>query len=305
MAPTSAAIPARSSSVKPNVSPNCVAELISSFRLTLKESFLFLRGGAAVNRAAILRMRSHRGFGLRECTSSVNGFDHVAAVSSRCRARASARGHARRNGGPPIWLAAWVCGTANDVFFMFPPFCDNFWQAQATVMLTPRLPLYIVAMYVLPDVLCQHGRDTPWVCEPAAEARGGPTGCAAVRRVRFQRPRFLWWTWHDSDAAIYERLGGAPVGSTMWILTYTSLFNLLFRWATRGGTGEARDSRTVRSVVARGWPGMGAVAGTGGGGGRDGASSRGSHPWRCAGCGGLAARSGRCNRRFGAGATPS
>jgi len=30
---------------------------------------------------------------------------------------------------------------------MFMPFCDNFWQAQASVMITPRLPLYIVEMY--------------------------------------------------------------------------------------------------------------------------------------------------------------
>jgi len=50
----------------------------------------------------------------------------------------------------------------------------------------------------------------------------------------------LWWTWHDSDAAIYERLGGAPVGSTMWILTYGSLCNLLLRWCARAGTNECR-----------------------------------------------------------------
>jgi hypothetical protein len=54
--------------------------------------------------------------------------------------------HAAKTDGLPVWFSAWLCGTANDIFFMFMPFCDNFWQAQASVMITPRLPLYIVEM---------------------------------------------------------------------------------------------------------------------------------------------------------------
>ena len=38
-----------------------------------------------------------------------------------------------------VWLAALTTGTANDAIFMFLPFVDNFWQAQACVMLTPRM----------------------------------------------------------------------------------------------------------------------------------------------------------------------
>lgn len=55
--------------------------------------------------------------------------------------------HAYKTNGIPLWFSSWLCGTANDIFFMFLPFCDNFWQAQASVMITPRLPLYIVEMY--------------------------------------------------------------------------------------------------------------------------------------------------------------
>ena len=40
-----------------------------------------------------------------------------------------------------------LCLQANDIFFHILPLCDNFWQAQATVMLTPRLPLYILCIY--------------------------------------------------------------------------------------------------------------------------------------------------------------
>jgi len=36
--------------------------------------------------------------------------------------------HAWVTGRKKSWTAAWVCGTSNDIFFMFMPFCDNFWQ---------------------------------------------------------------------------------------------------------------------------------------------------------------------------------
>ena len=32
-----------------------------------------------------------------------------------------------------VWLAALSTGTANDAIFMFLPFVDNFWQAQARI----------------------------------------------------------------------------------------------------------------------------------------------------------------------------
>ena len=43
---------------------------------------------------------------------------------------------------------ALIAGTANDMIFMALPLVDNFWQAQAMIMLTPRLPLYIPCVYV-------------------------------------------------------------------------------------------------------------------------------------------------------------
>ena len=43
-----------------------------------------------------------------------------------------------------VLVGALVGGTANDIFFMALPFVDNFWHAQVTVMLSARLPLYIL-----------------------------------------------------------------------------------------------------------------------------------------------------------------
>ena len=62
----------------------------------------------------------------------------------------AALAHALRNGRQHVllWLGALIGGCCNDVFFMVLPFVDNFWHAQCFLMLTPRLPLYILAVYV-------------------------------------------------------------------------------------------------------------------------------------------------------------
>ena len=31
----------------------------------------------------------------------------------------------------------------------------------------------------------------------------------------------MWWTWHDTDAPIAYRILGVPVGSTVWVITFT------------------------------------------------------------------------------------
>ena len=33
--------------------------------------------------------------------------------------------------------------------------------------------------------------------------------------------KFLWWTWHDTDAPIDYRILGVPIGSTVWVITFT------------------------------------------------------------------------------------
>ena len=43
--------------------------------------------------------------------------------------------------------------------------------------------------------------------------------------------KYLWWTWHDTDAPIAHRLLGVPVGSTVWVITFTASFQV-----TRGAS---------------------------------------------------------------------
>jgi hypothetical protein len=39
--------------------------------------------------------------------------------------------------------------------------------------------------------------------------------------------KYLWWTWHDTDPPIAQRILGAPIGSTMWIILFTASFSFL------------------------------------------------------------------------------
>lgn len=160
--------------------------------------------------------------------------------------------HALRNGGSHrlAWLAALLAGTANDVIFMALPLVDNFWQAQAMIMLTPRLPLYIPCVYIcflyLPTVALWRVRGLP------ALARSALTGLLAIL---FYAPydaigvRFLWWTWHDSDPPIAERLLGVPIGSTLWVILFAGSFSWLL---ARAGLRPGRTLGWGRALGALG-----------------------------------------------------
>ncbi len=145
-----------------------------------------------------------------------------------------------------VWIGALLAGTANDMIFMALPLVNNFWQAQATIMLTPRLPLYIPCVYVcfmyFPTV-------SVWRTNAPPLARAALTGLAAIV---FYAPydivgaRFLWWTWHDSDPRIANRILGAPIGSTMWVIAFTAAFAWLL------GRVVDKDPRVSTATFAKG-----------------------------------------------------
>jgi len=143
--------------------------------------------------------------------------------------------HAVRSGRDHVlfWVGALLAGTANDLIFMALPLVDNFWHAQATVMLTPRLPLYIPCVYI------------SFMYVPAVAARRLgmrllPTAAATgIAAVLFYAPfditgaKLLWWTWHDTDLPVATRILGAPASSTLWVLTFAGAYSLLLGAALR------------------------------------------------------------------------
>ncbi|MCA9710436.1 MAG: hypothetical protein KDK70_31640 [Myxococcales bacterium] len=153
--------------------------------------------------------------------------------------------HARRHGRAHllVWVAALLAGTANDMLFMALPVVDNFWQAQATIMLTPRLPLYIPCVYIC---FMYFSTVTVWRLGLPRLAAAALTGLLAEL---FYAPydivgaKFSWWTWHDTDLLIGHRLLGAPVGSTLWVITFVAGFSGLLSVALR------RDPQVGRRAV--------------------------------------------------------
>src|SRR3989338_2324296 len=112
-------------------------------------------------------------------------------------------------------------------------------------MLTPRLPLYIPCVY---NCFMYFGVTAAWklrLTTPSARlfslGRIAEAAAAGLLAELFYAPydivgaKFLWWTWHDTDAAIAERLLGVPIGSSIWVITFVAVFSM----ALRGVLGAA------------------------------------------------------------------
>ena len=168
-----------------------------------------------------------------------------------------ALGHALRQGerrGMHVlaWVAALVAGTANDLIFMALPLVDNFWQAQATIMLTPRLPLYIPCVYIC---FMYTAVVSVWRLQLPPLARAALSGLAAsvfYAPYDITGAKFLWWTWHDSDMPIANRILGAPIGSTMWIITFTAAFSFLLNRVIDKELGKQGAPRISAKAFCKG-----------------------------------------------------
>lgn len=128
-----------------------------------------------------------------------------------------------------MWITAVVSGTANDIFFMVLPFCDNFFHAQCSIMLTPRLPLYIPCAYIS---FMYVGAVSVWRLglPPVAEAAATGLACGLFYAAfDITGAKHLWWTWHDTDAGVFYRWLGVPIGSTMWTIVHCFCYQLLHR----------------------------------------------------------------------------
>lgn len=126
-----------------------------------------------------------------------------------------------------VWFAAVISGTANDIIFMMLPFVDNFFHAQMTIMLTPRLPLYIPLAYIAFQYC---GCVAAWRLELPVIANAAASALASAifySAYDITGAKFLWWSWHDTDPPISERWLGVPMGSTMWTLVHVFVFSLL------------------------------------------------------------------------------
>ena len=63
--------------------------------------------------------------------------------------------------------------------------------------------------------------------------------------------KFLWWTWHDTDAPVRERILGVPLGSTVWVITFTASFQVIFSNYKTLIVIEGRDIHVLSLVMPR------------------------------------------------------
>ena len=61
--------------------------------------------------------------------------------------------------------------------------------------------------------------------------------------------KFLWWTWHDTDAAVAVRWLGVPVGSTMWTLIHGFAFHAIVQVKSRVVAWWMCSTRFLRFTV--------------------------------------------------------
>ena len=95
-----------------------------------------------------------------------------------------------------------------------------FSDAQATFMVTPRFPLYLLGAYIaflyLPVAMAWRLNLAP-VSEAALVAL---LACCVYSPWDVVGARLIWWTWHDTDLLIGNRLIGVPCASTVWQLCF-------------------------------------------------------------------------------------
>jgi len=126
-----------------------------------------------------------------------------------------------------VWWASILVGCANDAIFMFLPGVDNFFHAQGTIMLTPRLPLYILFVYNSFMYLSVVSGFQLKLGMVANSAVVGLLAELVYCCYDLLGVKLLWWTWHDTDIAVSQRIFDVPIGSTMWVITFASSFYFL------------------------------------------------------------------------------
>lgn len=118
------------------------------------------------------------------------------------------------------------------MYLFLPPFS---FSLTLLLSLSLRLPFYILFVYIgfiyIPVVGTWRLHWAPGLTGALGRAAAsGITGMLFYAPFDLAGAKFLWWTWHDNDAAVDARWCGVPVGSTMWTLVHGFCFHMLVYW---------------------------------------------------------------------------
>jgi len=143
-------------------------------------------------------------------------FNSILAFIHACR---SGRQHTA------LWIASVAAGIVYNLYVTHP-LVDTIWHCQATIMLTPRIPLYICCVY---NNLLYWSTAAAWNMQVNIFGKSflaGVLGILFYAGYDIIGARFVWWTWHASDASTKERLYGVPFASALSVIIFSFLFFL-------------------------------------------------------------------------------
>uniref|UniRef100_A0A1I8H716 ANK_REP_REGION domain-containing protein n=2 Tax=Macrostomum lignano TaxID=282301 RepID=A0A1I8H716_9PLAT len=151
--------------------------------------------------------------------------------------------HAIRRRKLSVLLAATISGAVNEVVFTSLPIVNNFWHAQAWLMLGPRLPAWQPALYGLfiyvacqsADILHSFG----WNSRIGRAAVAGILAFLLLFPMDAVCVRFVAYTWHDSDPLLADRVMGVAAGNGMFAVAFPFCFAALTASSRRFGPAIA------------------------------------------------------------------
>ena len=101
---------------------------------------------------------------------------------------------------------------------------NTFWHAEGSIMLTDRMPLYILGIYnilLYPSIIVTNN------IVIASFIYGILYGVYDLIGTHF-----IWWTWHTTDTKVLNRWYGFPYSSTCWSIIHSYSFYLLYNLLT-------------------------------------------------------------------------
>jgi len=143
--------------------------------------------------------------------------------------------HAFRNGGRFVylWIGLIIHGLNTELIIYNTSDVDNFWHAQSFAMFFGRrMPIYVVlGLYTLFDYtsnIAAKKLQLPWWAEGPAVGLGTvlldiPYDIMGIK--------LLWWTWHDTDPNVYDRMYWVPWTSFYYHSSFACSFNWMLRLA--------------------------------------------------------------------------
>jgi hypothetical protein len=129
-------------------------------------------------------------------------------------------------------LLLWACSISVGPLFSLLCMCvyelNFFWYGQATVMVTPRFPLYILfescsILYISTALSWFSGIQSPLISGLLAAIFRFPHDMISSK--------MLWLTWHDSDNNVDPRIMMVPISSTFGTCIYATCFAYILKHA--------------------------------------------------------------------------